>query len=142
MKRIIIVFSLILSFFITGCDLSHKHYYNDYGVCNCGKDSALTVAYSNNEYTSESHSVIEGESYYYKFEGHGENGVEFFLDNDEVAFYRIEIRSEGMIMDTAKSDSFDSKTKKYTKSLSKDRTYYLKITYKRDGEAKLIIRGL
>ena len=140
MKRVLILLSLISIFIISGCDLSHKHYYNDYGICNCGKDISLKLDYSNNEYISESHSVIEGESYYYKFKAHGENGIEFFLDNEDVTFYRIEIHTKGMLTNVATGDSFDSKTKKYTQSLTDGREYNLKITYRSDGETRLIIR--
>lgn len=141
MKKVLLLISLISIFVISGCDLSHKHYYNDYGKCNCGKDIALTFTYSNGEYISEVHGVIKGEVYYYKFDGHGENGCEFFLDNKEMLFDRVEVRSDGILASVATSEAFGTPDRRYNSTLMNGRTYYLKVTYKTSGDIKVIIRG-
>ena len=142
MKKTLISLCLFLVMIISGCqcDLSHKHYYNEYGVCICGSDIAQKLSYSNSEYTSTTYNIKQGEIYYYKFTSHGENGVDFHLESDNVMFDRIEIRADGMLQTIATRKEYDDKLYTYDKSLTNDRVYYLKITYKGDGSIKLILK--
>lgn len=141
MKRILSVICLVLSLMVCGCECTlHTHYYNDRGVCVCGDDIALQLNYENEEYSSISHLVNEGETYYYKFTSHGEDGVDFYIDGENVVFDRIEIRADGMLQTVAGSKDYSDTIYTYNKNLTKDRMYFLKVTYEEEGSIKLIIK--
>ena len=143
MKKIMTCVCLFLSIIVSGCqcDLSHKHYYNDRGVCTCGDDIALQLNYFNEEYISSDHLISQENTYYYKFKAQGESEIEFHLESEEVIFDRIEIRADGMVQDTAIRKDNNDKIYKYNRvSFAKDRTYYLKVTYQGEGNIKLVLK--
>ena len=144
MKKVLVCLCLFLTMGITGCqcNLSHTHYYNDYGVCNCGSDIAQELIYSNEEYNSTTDAIMQGEIYYYKFTSHGENGMDFYLESESVTFDRVEIRAEGMLQTVATRKDYNDKIYTYNKSLTNDKVYYLKVTYKGDGSIKLILKTI
>ena len=142
MKKVLTFMCMLFVLIITGCqcDLSHKHYYNDYGVCMCGDDIAQELIYENQEYKTTSHEVKQGETYYYKFVSHGENGIDFYLESEEVKFDRIEIRADGMLQTVPNRNDDTQKFYTYDKALVNERIYYLKVTYIGEGSIKLVIR--
>lgn len=144
MKKILTIIFCLLFLIVSGCncDLSHKHYYNDRGVCNCGKDIAESLTYLNEEYKSSSSLVKEGETYYYKFVAHGENGVDLILDSESVIFDRVEIRADGVLQTIALSKDYSYKVYMYDDNLYNERVYYLKVTYKGEGNISLIIKEI
>ena len=141
MKKILVFVSLVMTLIISGCDLSHKHYYNDRGVCNCGDDIAEELSYLNDEYNSNEHTVENGKTYYYKFKANGEEGIDFYVESQNVSFDRIEIRADGMLQTTAGHKNYDYKVFTYSgQTLIKDKFYFLKVTYNGEGTIKLILR--
>lgn len=141
MKKILTIMCLLLTLIISGCQCTlHTHYYNDYGVCICGKDIAQELTYSNGEYNSTTYSVKQNEVYYYKFTSHGEDGVDFYLESESVTFDRIEIRADGMLQTIAMRNDDTKKFYSYDESLVNERIYYLKVTYIGEGTIKVIIR--
>ena len=141
MKKMLLVMSLFLTLVVSGCQCTlHTHYYNDRGVCNCGHDIAYELVYENGEYISSNQSVKPNELYYYKFTSHGENGVDFYLESEEVKFDRIEIRADGMLQTVPNRNDDTQKFYSYNQSLVNERIYYLKVTYIGEGSIKLIIR--
>ena len=141
MKKFFALVSLFLTLLACGCDLSHKHYYNDRGVCNCGDDIAEKLTYLNEEYVSNEHNIEEGKVYYYKFDANGEEGIDFYLESEDVTFDRIEIRADGILQTTAGNKNYDYKVFTYDRqSFTKDRTYFLKVTYKGQGTVKLVLK--
>ena len=132
MKKMLMVMSLFITLIVSGCQCTlHTHYYSDYGVCSCGADIAQELTYSSGEYNSTIYSVNQGDTYYYKFTSHGENGIDFYLESESVKFDRIEIRAEGMLQtvptrndDTykyyigvVKADSYGHNTEKVVKGI-------------------------
>ena len=144
MKKVLTFMCMLFVLIITGCqcDLSHKHYYNDYGVCMCGDDIAQELIYENQEYKTTSHEVKQGETYYYKFVSHGENGIDFYLESESVAFDRIEIRADNMLQTVAGRKDYTNKLYTYESSLTDELMYYLKITYTGEGTIKMIIKNI
>ena len=141
MKKLLTTMCLFLTLIISGCQCTlHTHYYNDRGVCNCGHDIAQELSYSDGEYSSTTYFVNQGETYYYKFTSHGENGVDFYLESEEVKFDRIEIRADGMLQTIPTRNDDTQKYYSYSQSLVNERIYYLKVTYIGDGSIKLIVR--
>lgn len=142
MKKVLISLCLFLVVIITGCqcDLSHVHYYNEYGLCSCGEDIAQELTYLNGEYNSTTYTIEQGEVYYYKFTSHGENGIDFYLESEDVTFDRIEIRADGILQTIPTRNDYTYKFYTYNKNLTNDRVYYLKVTYKGDGNIKLILK--
>ena len=142
MKKILLVMSMFLTLVVSGCQCSlHTHYYNDRGVCNCGHDIAQELSYSDGEYSSTTYSVKQNENYYYKFTAHGEDGIDFYLESEEVKFDRIEIRADGMLQTVPTRNDDTQKFYSYDQLLVAERVYYLKVTYIGDGSIKLIIRN-
>ena len=142
MRKILLIMSLFLTLVVSGCQCTlHTHYYNDRGVCNCGHDIAYELEYENGEYVSSSQSVKANETYYYKFTARGENGVDFYLESEEVKFDRIEIRADGMLQTVPSRNDDTQKFYTYNQSLVNERIYYLKVTYIGDGSIKLVIKN-
>lgn len=142
MKKIFVVMSFLFTLFVSGCQCTlHTHYYNDRGVCSCGHDIAQELNYIDGEYSSTTYSVNKGDTYYYKFTSHGENGADFYLESEEVKFDRIEIRADGMLQTVPTRNDDTQKFYSYNQSLVNERIYYLKVTYIGEGSVKLIIRG-
>lgn len=141
MRKILLVISLFLTIVVSGCQCTlHTHYYNDRGVCNCGHDIAYELAYENGKYVSSSQSVKPNVAYYYKFTSHGENGVDFYLESEDVAFDRIEIGADGMLQTVPNRNDDTKKFYTYDEALVNGRIYYLKVTYIGDASIKLIIK--
>lgn len=141
MKKYLTFIFLFLTLIISGCQCTlHSHYYNDYGVCSCGEDLAQELAYSNGEYSSTTYSVQQNETYYYKFTSHGEDGIDIHLESENVVFDRIEIRADGILQTIPTRNDYTYKFYTYDKSLTNERVYYLKVTYKGDGSIKLMLK--
>ena len=141
MKRMLTLVCLLFTLIISGCQCTlHTHYYDDYGVCVCGDDIAQKLTYSNGEYSSTTYSVQQNEIYYYKFTSHGEEGIDFYLESENVTFDRIEIRAKGMLQTVPTRNDDTRKFYSYNQSLTDERVYYLKVTYIGDGSIKAIIR--
>ena len=140
MKKILALLCTLSCFVFGGCDLSHKHYYNDLGKCNCGSYIAKALTYnSDKEYVSETHSVTPSETYYYEFTAHGEMGCDFIIDNADLEFERIEIRYGGSTYWVPLSVS-GTKMKNCDKTFNTGKKFNLKVTYKTSGEMRLIVR--
>ena len=144
MKKILTFICLILSLLISSCDLdlSHKHCYDDCGLCNCGEDIAEELIYSNETYNSTTYDVEQGQTYYYKFKAHGENGIYFNLESENVVFNRIEIRSNNMVQAIATRKDYNDKLYMYNKTFNNDVVFYLKITYTGTGTIKLVLNKI
>lgn len=141
MKRVLTVMCLFLSLVLCGCQCTlHTHYYNDRGVCVCGHDVAQELVYENEEYSSASHLVKAGDIYYYKLTSHGEEGVDFYIDGENVSFDRIEIRADGMLQTVAGPKNYSETIYSYSNGLVNERMYFFKITYEGEGSIKLIVR--
>ena len=142
MKKLLGLFSLLLAIVVGGCECSlHTHYYNDYGVCVCGNSISYKLTYSNEEYHSEDRSVINNEFYFYNFEAHGEEELEFHVIGDNVIFDRIEIRADGMIQTIASRKDASEKIYYFdTHAFYKDRTFHLKIRFEGEGSVKLVVK--
>lgn len=142
MKKILMVVLVLFVLLVNGCqcDLSHKHYYNDRGVCVCGDDIAQELIYDNKEYSSSEHSIEKGKIYYYKLKSHGEEGIDFYLESEDAVFNRIEIRADNMLQTVAGMKDYDEKHYVYENNLIEDFYYYFKITYNGSGYVKLLIK--
>jgi len=140
MKRIFTVLCLFITVMLSGCDLSHKHYYNDRGVCTCGHDSSIELNYIEGEYSSINQDVKQGETYYYKFMSHGEEGMDFYIEGDNVTFDRVEIRADNMLQTVAGPKNYSETVYTYNKSLTNELMYFLKVTYEGEGNIKLIFK--
>lgn len=143
MKKMLMLMSLFITLIVSGCQCTlHTHYYSDYGVCSCGADIAQELTYSSGEYNSTIYSVNQGDTYYYKFTSHGENGIDFYLESESVKFDRIEIRAEGMLQTVPTRNDDTYKYYTYDKKLANEGTYYLKVTHTGEGSIKLVIKNI
>lgn len=144
MKKILTVMCLLLTFIVCGCECTlHTHYYNDYGVCGtCGHDIAYELTYENGEYIVSNQYVEPNTTYYYKFTSHGENGVNFNLESEDVKFDRIEIRAKGMLQTVPTRNDDTNKFYSYDKNLNDGTIYYLKVTYWGTGTISMKINSI
>lgn len=142
MKKIFALLCCIATILVSGCDLSHKHYYNDRGVCTCGHDSSIELNYKDGEYSSIGHDVKQGETYYYKFTAHGEEGMDFYIEGENITFDRVEIRADNMLQSTAGPKNYSETIYTYDKFLTNDLIYYLKVTYEKEGNISLVLKSV
>lgn len=143
-KKAVMFFVVIITLFISGCqcDLSHKHYYDDRGVCVCGDDVAQQLTSLNEEYTSTEHEVSQEETYYYKFKAHQKGEIHFVLESDNVIFDRIEINADNMLQSIATRKEYNDKLYVFENNFTNEKMYYLKVTYEGQGTVKLIVKEL
>ena len=90
--------------------------------------------------SSIDHDVKQGETYYYKFTAHGEEGLDFYIEGETVTFDRVEIRSDNMLQSTAGPKNYSETVYTYNKSLTNDLMYFLKVTYEKEGNISLVLK--
>ncbi|MBO5328812.1 MAG: hypothetical protein J6B04_06535 [Clostridia bacterium] len=130
-------------FVAADCDLSHKHYLNDYGVCrSCQEDKAVLLTLNENgEYKSDEVTIDVYNDTIIKFVSNGEKGIEL----------KINCESEGVKTVTLLSDTTayipinkNYQTGNYVSEIQfvKGETYYVKISFSSVKTASFIISGL
>ena len=74
-------FILILCFFLCSCDLSHKHYLDNYGVCkSCNQDVCILLSNNvNGEYISEIIDINPYNDVFVKFVSTGDMVLKLIL---------------------------------------------------------------
>ena len=131
-SKCVLSFCLILCCFIfASCDLSHKHYFNDYGRCrNCNANTCITLTkdpYSNT-YTSPFKKISTIDDGYFNFTSNGENGILInFTKNEETSigetrFKTIKLYSENTAYIRTVSDTTSLE---YDYPLNQGVTYYI-----------------
>ena len=116
----------------TSCDLSHKHYFDNYGVCkSCQKDSCITLTKDSNSNTYSLPYYVNintRDDGFFKFVSNGENGILITFTKDESSsngqtdFKQIKFYSEKSAIITS---TYENQTLKYSNTLEKGVTYYI-----------------
>lgn len=85
---------------LCACDLSHKHYYNDVGMCGiCENSVAIALTYDADtkgyraptRYIPDESVSVDG-CYFYYFDAHGEESVQFVQNSESgVTIKRVDV---------------------------------------------------
>ncbi len=129
---------------LCGCDLSHKHFQDGYGYCaSCETDTCEVLTRGiYNKYTSVEKTV--GEQYqqdsFYKFVSNGEQGI-------KIEVLGVERGSYSVLFYSRQTSSFylepSAEGAWYCHNdLTKGTTYYIKITFRQQGKASILVRDL
>lgn len=123
---------LLIGVIFTSCDLSHKHYFDNYGVCkSCQKDSCITITKDPNSNTYSLPYYVNintRDDGFFKFVSNGENGIliTFTKDesssNGEPSFKQIRFYSEESALITS---NVEKQTLSYNNTLKAGVTYYI-----------------
>ncbi len=138
-KRVWIAFMVgVLSFctLLSACDLSHKHYFNDYGVCKqCQKDASVTLTKQNGVYLSEEvtlEAFNERQNYsYFKFTADGDYGITAEIEGIGSVVHSVELYSTEVAMMTG-----GMSTLTWQQPLNEGTTYYLRVKLSRGGKTR------
>ena len=155
MKRFL-TFLLVICLFVpctillSGCDLSHKHYYNDIGKCNCNHSisKALTFDSQTKEYSTTDNVVngYEGSKvnyFYYNFTTTESlpYGIEFVVEgNDNVSFDRIDMYYNAAYHIGVANDLYGTVT--YNKSIEANKQMFLKVIFEGSGNITFTIKPI
>lgn len=144
MKKQILLFILPLFFicaclFINvGCDLSHKHYLDNYGVCkNCGKDAAVNLTRdSNGEYFSTETYCSTNDFSYFKFVASGEEFITICVEEisanvDYISLYTKNVSNLSLSHVSGENSYF------YSNKLTEGEIYYIKVKVSTAGNIKI-----
>ena len=138
-RFILMVCCLLSLALFSSCDLSHKHYLDEYGYCkSCQKDQAIELSLKDGVYSSgEVYLTVINESFF-KFVSSGEKGVEIKVD-----YVSTEVTS--IIFFSTKSNSLAYKFDRsnpvavYKGDLEEGETYYVKLKLTKEGSLKLTV---
>ena len=134
-----IVFTMLLtSFCLISCDLSCKHTYTTFGICNtCKKDISITLTSTNeNCYSSASTYVRSNFTYYFKFKPNKNNHFEVSstsADNVYIKEVKLYASTTSNAQPLVKSLHYNSNTFSYLENLTVGNTYYLEISFDKSG---------
>jgi len=127
---IVICFIVPFSIILCSCDLSHKHYFNQYGYCgNCGTDTCVTLHknQTTNKYEGSKTTTNVYDDIFFKFTASGENGIKIKVvapEGSSIKFKTITFYSES----TASITSVYEQTELvWNNKLTAGLTYYIKI---------------
>lgn len=118
-------------FILVSCDLSHKHYFDDYGKCrNCGVNTCktLTKDSNSNTYSYDYVKINTKDDGFFKFVSNGENGIKItFTKNQstsigETTFKKIKFYSENSAIITSNVERSELE---YNGQLTAGVTYYI-----------------
>ena len=139
-KRIIISILLFMSFLFVGCDLSHKHYTDNYGYCNsCKTDITIDIEKdSNNNYLPKDIMLQHYTDTYLKFVSNGESNITIEVQCESTDIESIILYSK---TDDHIASKYDKENPVLTcnEQLTTGETYYIKIKSSTYGSAKIIL---
>jgi len=140
LSKIILCYILIVSSIFVGCDLSHKHYTDDFGVCNnCKKDiSVLIEKDTNNNYIETELNLQLHTDTYLKFVSNGENKLTIKIECDGADIKSIILYSKTDDYIASKYDKEDP-VLVCNEQLTPNETYYIKIQSDKVASAKVIM---
>ena len=138
--------ALTVSVSFSACDLSHKHYYNYAGVCNCGDDICETLvfnkdafAYFGEEKEVQGSGAAPSEKIYYYFKfttkGMSETGCKIETHSDSVAFDDLTLFDKnGMSTSAMRSDTSVTVQESFG---TLETTYYIKTAFSATGKVQV-----
>ena len=141
-KTFIICFLLIVSFFFMGCDLSHKHYTDNYGVCkNCNTDITVTIEKdSSGNYMPTNFLLQKHTDTYLKFISNGESKITITVNCETSNINSIILYSKTDDYIASKYDKTNP-VLIYDQPLIANETYYIKIQSTNAVNAQIILNA-
>ena len=133
---------LIFSTFFIACDLSHKHYTDDFGVCrSCNTDiSVLIQKDGNNNYIPTTFNLQHYTDTYLKFVSNGESELTIKVECSGADIESIILYSK---TDNHIASKYDRRNPVLTcnEQLSANETYYIKIKSSTSASAKVVLEA-
>ena len=139
----IICLSIPFILSVTACDLSHKHYLDNYGYCrSCDQDMCIALTKnSNSEYIAEINIDPYNETFL-SFVSDGEQGIEITVSNyGSGVVNSIILYSQDDDYIVSKYDT-SNPVLTYSDRLTKNKKYYIKIKFTQVSQAKITIKSL
>ena len=138
---IITVLACVL-FLFAGCDLSHKHYTDNYGVCKtCGTDITVTIKKdSNNNYLPTNFNLQYYPDTYLKFVSNGENKITITIKTNSPVVKSIVLYSKSDDYIASKYD-VNNPVLVCEEPLIANETYYIKIESTNAENAQVVIEA-
>lgn len=140
MKKLTLCLALLLVFSLVSCDLSHKHYTDEYGYCSsCKTDTAVLLQKDDTGgYASETCTFGQYATPYFKFTASGEAGIkiEVIPDTAEVSAVILYTRERPYV--ASKYDRADP-TLLYEVPLEAGDEYFVRLELSRPGTLSIRI---
>ena len=129
-------------FLFAGCDLSHKHYTDNYGVCrSCGTDITVTIKKDTaNNYLPTEFMLQHNTDTYLKFVSNGESKITITINTSSPVVKSIVLYSKSDDYIASKYDS-SNPVLVYEEPLTANETYYIKIQSTNSGKANVVIEA-
>ena len=126
--------------FLSACDLSHKHYLDNYGVCkNCKEDTAEVLTRNSNlEYISSERNCNVQETYaFFKFVANGEEMVKIIVE--EISTEYQEVRLLNKNANSVFLIPKENNTFLYEGTLTAGEIYYVRVKLKDSGKIRVTV---
>lgn len=140
--RALTILLAVLSLFLAGCDLSHKHYLDEYGICrSCGEDLAVRMTdTAEGGYTATAEPTYGSVTVYFTFVADGGDGLILSLTPDEGVIIQAVVLypaggSRMFLFPTGESNSGFL----YDGPITAEKTYYVAVTLKTAGGVSLSV---
>lgn len=146
MKKILYSFMFLIlivcSSLNVGCDLSHKHYTDNFGVCkSCQNDiSVLIKKDNNNDYIETEFNLQIHTDTYLKFISNGESQLTIRIECENANIKSIILYSKNDNYIASKYDS-NNPVLICSEQLTADEEYYIKIESDKFATAKVILEA-
>ena len=129
---------------LVSCDLSHKHYLDNYGYCmQCQKNQVVSLTRSQDgHYTAEEKSFNPYNDIFYKFVANGENGIQISVSSTSTA------KIASILLYTKEDDyiasTYDSENPNllHQEPLKTGETYYIRVKAREIGTINLTVTPL
>ena len=142
LKKVGIYFCLIISIFLVGCDLSHKHYTDNFGVCrNCNTDISVMIQKDQNEnYLVTDFALQYYTDTYLKFVSNGESELTITIECDTADIESIVLYSKTDDYIASKYDR-NNPVLVCNEQLERGETYYIRIKSSKARNARVILEA-
>lgn len=142
LKKVGMYFCLIISVFLVGCDLSHKHYTDDFGVCrNCNTDISVMIQKDQNEnYLVTDFTLQYYTDTYLKFVSNGESELTITIECDAADIESIILYSK---IDDYIASKYDRNNPVLVcnEQLERGEIYYIRIKSDKAADARVILEA-
>lgn len=79
----------------SGCDLSHKHYCDKFGVCrNCGENTATQLSLQNGVYSCASVPAKANDETYFSFVGNGTSNIKITISPSNISVTNFDLYTQ------------------------------------------------
>ena len=140
--RRMLLFLLLLVLLLAGCDLSHKHYLDEWGVCrSCGEDLTVRLTpRAEGGYTATAAPTYGSDTVYFRFSARGEEGVSLSLSPEGEARVReVSLYPKGGSRVSLFPTSSNATGFLYEGTLGEGVDYYVAVTLTGGGSVSLTV---